>query len=345
MSNILPPQTKSVFRTEAWTQAWLDTWGAQISKGLIDLGGRGRPLEMLYRIPHRFKKIIPATVLSLVGNGFGSLSTPRSEYNNVSDLIQVAGGAKALGKELQKLPWQQLWLPDIASGHREDEELQPLLRTKPWGAYLIKEEAGYSIENISLNEYLAKLSSSTRLAFFNRRARLEKCGNIERRRYHLSEVEAFFSLLNNFHLHRWGKQCYSSQSMAFVRNFCQRLSSCGGEPVFESILVNGEPVSVLFDVIWCNRRYNLQSGYAENFAHKVPLGSLHLGYAIEDALKAGLKYDFLAGQGKRTDYKASVGTHRISQRSYIATRGYWKLIKGVQENTRRANMAQIRAPL
>ncbi|WP_341936702.1 GNAT family N-acetyltransferase [Marinimicrobium sp. C2-29] len=330
MSNNLHSHSQSVFRTEAWTQAWLDTWGKDISKGLIDLGGRGNPLEMLYRIPHRFKRVMPVSVLCLVGNGFGTLSTPRSEYNDISDLIRESGSIHELSKELHKLPWQQMCLTDIAAGYQEEDDVLSLIDFEPWGNHLIKEEPGYSIENMDFDHYLAKLGKSTRLAFFNRRSRLEKHGEVQRQQYSLIEIEQFFQLLNDFHIQRWGNPCYSGQSMNFMKNFCQRLIDSGGEAVPEAIMVDGQPVSVLFDVIWQNRRYNLQSGYHEHFAHKIPLGSLHLGYAIEDTLKARQNYDFLAGQGKKTDYKERIATHTTLLRSHIATRSYWKIVKSVQ---------------
>lgn len=334
MCDTSPSRPSSVFRTQAWTQAWLDTWRKDISKGLIDLGGRGNPLEMLYRIPHRFKGIIPASVLCLVGNGFGSLSTPRSEYNNIFDLIAAAGGINTLGEELNRLSWQQMHLTDLAADYPEDSDVRSLLKLKLWGSHKVKEELSYSVENVGFNEYLAKLGGNTRLAFFNRRARLEKHGRIERQQYPLGEANKFFSLLNNFHIHRWGRPCYSTLSMTFLQNFCQRLSITGGESIFETIMIDGQSVSALFDVIWQGRRYNLQSGYSEYFDHKIALGSLHLGYAIEEALNAEQDYDFLAGQGKRSDYKAKIANCTTPLRSYIATRGYWKLIKNIQSKAR-----------
>lgn len=331
MSRTSNKESHSVFRTKAWTQAWLDTWGKDVSKELIDLGGRGNPLEMLYRVPHRFKGIVPVSVLCLVGNGFGALSTPRSEYNDISDLIQAAGSIDALSKELHEIPWQQMHLPDIADGTHEDDDVCSLLDFEFWGNHLIKQEPGYSIENITFEDYLVSLSASTRLAYFNRRSRLANHGEIERRPHSLRELDNFLSLLNSFHEQRWGKPCFSGISALFLNNFCQRLFDAGGKSVFESILIDGQPVSVIFDVIWKNRRYNIQSGYCQSLVHKVQLGSLHLGYAIEDALKAGQSYDLLAGRGQKTDYKASIANHTTIMNCYVATRTYWRVIKSIQK--------------
>ena len=90
----------SVFRSRAWVQAWVDTWGKHPQIRLIDLGGRGDPLEQVYITSARLKKILPVSCLCLAGAGWGPVSTPRAEYNNVDSLLALAGSASALGNLL-----------------------------------------------------------------------------------------------------------------------------------------------------------------------------------------------------------------------------------------------------
>ncbi|WP_286804233.1 MULTISPECIES: GNAT family N-acetyltransferase [unclassified Marinimicrobium] len=265
------------------------------------------------------------------------MSTPRSEYNDVSHLVQIAGGVGALAAELNKLSWDQLYLPDIEKLSDSEREIATLSESQQWGRYTSKSENSYSIDNLDFEKYLTYLSTSTRLSFFNRRSRLHEQGRIERFRYALKDINTFFSLLNHFHIQRWGRPCYSYNSMKFLENFSERLDSQGGETIFEVINVNGEPVSTLFDVIWDKRRYNFQTGYAQDYLRKISLGSIHLGYAIEESLRENLRYDLLAGSGKKTDYKASISTNTTPLNSIIATRGYWKLIRSAQDYIKSSN--------
>lgn len=69
-------------------------------------------------------------------------------------------------------------------------------------------------------------------------------------------------------------------------------------------------VSVLYNVWYRGVIYNIQAGFVEDFHKKLSLGSLHLGYAIENAFQAKdtHRLDLLAGQGKKEDYKARFST-------------------------------------
>lgn len=321
----------SVFRTHAWTQAWLDTWGNQVSSGIIDLGGRGNPLEMFYRIPHRFKRVIPANVVSLVGCGFGSLSTPRSEYNDITRLISAAGGVEALGSELNQANWNQLNLTDIVESSQENQDIKSLRSFYGWPEKVTKRELSYVISGISFNDYLSNLSKSKRLAIFNRRKRLKALGTLQRQRYDIENSEHFFDILNKFHIDRWKLPCYSKESIRFFKNFSKRLVDEGGTPIFDVIKVDGKPLSTLFDVIWKSRRYNLQMGFDSQQSKPLPLGYLHLGYAIEEALERKQTYDLLAGYGRRTDYKKKIATHEIPLISYAITRGYLSFFRTLQK--------------
>src|SRR6478609_8297862 len=96
------------------------------------------------------------------------------------------------------------------------------------------------------------------------------------------------------------------------------------------MLVKGEVVSVLFDVVLHGCRYNFQSGYAEQKFSKVALGAIHMGYAIESAVQSGLIYDFMAGEGKHTNYKARIATHSEAMKSITIERGLVKQLRRVQ---------------
>lgn len=309
MKNTELPEHQSIFRTEAWVQAWIDTWGKDPRIQLIDLGGRKKPLEHVYITKYRLKKIFPVDTLCLAGTGFGAISTPRAEYNNINPLIAMAGGKSELIRLLSSLNWQQFVIPDIDTTTSAIIELHELVNNSRWRIQTEKTELAYTIFSGSFEAYTEKLGANTRRTYFNRRERLAYEGEISLTDFELREASVFFRYLNQFHILRWGVPCYSKESQDFIKNFAERLTAAGGELIMQGLNVNGEPVSVLLDVIWDNTRYNLQSGYIENRFKKIALGSLHLGYAIQAALERRQRYDFLAGEGKHSNYKARIATH------------------------------------
>jgi hypothetical protein len=177
---------------------------------------------------------------------------------------------------------------------------------------------------------LAQLGSNTRLAFFNRRKNLARHGELSFKCYGIDEIEQAFELLNRFHVVRWGRPCYSQDSQTFMRNFCSRLLDIGGEFVLQSMHIDGEPISIIFDVIWSGTRYNFQSGYAENKYPKIALGALHLGYSIESAMEHQQVYDFMAGTGKNSDYKKHISTRTLLIKTVSINRSYIKLLRSMQ---------------
>lgn len=312
----------SVFRTRAWVQAWIDQWGRHPAIQLIDLGGRRDPLECCYLTRMRIKKIVPANSLCLAGIGAGQLSTPRSEYNHYAELLRQTGGTAGVAKLLAPLGWQQLVLTDLCRDAEADA--RALAQALKSYTTLQKCEPAYSVQSSSLDAWLAGLGPNTRLAYYNRRNRLGEQGEISFCDYPLHQCEAFFSLLNEFHMKRWGQACYSIESRQFMANFGERLMAEGGRLIMQAMKVNDEVVSVLFDVIWQGRRYNFQSGFAENRFPKIALGALHMGYGIESAIAAGHIYDFMAGQGKHANYKEKIADTRINISSLVIARGLLK---------------------
>lgn len=317
---------RTFFRSFPWVDAWVDTWGRDKRIKLIDLGGNHNPLEMVYTISHQLKKIVPVTGLVLAGNGYASLSTPRAEYSSIDSLISMAGGVKELGNELKKLHWTQFSLPDVSHDFGSIEEINQLSDSNNWYSCIEKTELAYSVSSTCINDYMASLGSSTRSVYFNRRHRLAKMGEIELINFSYDKACEFFEILNQFHISRWGRPCYSADSIKFMCGLIERVYFGGGTPILQMMRVEGEVVSVIYDIEWDGVRYNLQSGYKENRFPKIALGSIHFGYAIEEAIKTGHVYDFMAGVGKHSNYKERIANQKIIISSYIFSRGYLRLL-------------------
>lgn len=318
--------TNSVFRTEAWVQAWIDTWGGDSRIELIDLGGAKKPLEILYRTRCKLKKILPVDTLALAGVGVDSYHTPRSEYNNMDSIVAATGGLAEFAHALGRIKWAQFSVSDISEGSHSARQLDNLEAEKGWRISLLKSEQAYSIEANQFDQYLASLGANTRATYFNRRTRLAEHGAIELCDIDTSNAHRFFEILNQFHVLRWSVPCYSNLSMAFLSNFIERLQGQGGRVILQLLKVSGQTVSALFDIEFSGVRYNLQSGYLESKLHKIALGSIHFGYAIEAAIADGLIYDFMAGMGKHSNYKERVANRTVLLNSYMVTRGPLKTL-------------------
>ena len=315
-------QAASPFRTRAWVQSWVDVWGNHPRIKLIDLGGRRDPLEMVYTINHKLKGIIPVKSLVIAGNGFADFDPPRAEYNDLESLVQLAGGMDCLLKELTRLSWNQWALTDFHNNDSFNELVATLSIANGLASTKTKLEMAYRISSSDINSYKKQLSASTRAKYFNRRAKLAEHGIIEVTE--LTSAQDLFNLLNHFHQMRWGRPCYSAQSMTFFRLFLERIRCEGGVPMMQSLQIAGETVSVLFDLVWNGVRYNIQSGFLEGRFPQLALGSIHLGFAIEQALNDALVYDLLVGQGKNTNYKQQIATENTYMSSVIAVRGWLK---------------------
>lgn len=308
-------------------QAWIDTWGNHPAIQLIDLGGRKNPLEYVYTERVRIKKILPVTRLNLAGVGCANLSTPRSEYNNIADLILRYETFEGAGEALSNIGWQEFVLTDVVGESSALNDFMRLAKHLNAEVFIKKEEPAYHVIADSFENYVMSLGGNTRLKYFNRRGRLASHGTIERKTYASHEIDIFFAVLNEFHLARWGKPCYSKDSQNFMRNFQERLMHLGGQAIMEALSVNGEIVSVIYDVVWAGKRYNFQSGYAENRFPKIALGALHLGYSIEAAVQNEQVYDFMAGYGKNTAYKAHIANSLTTIKTISLQRSYVKAAK------------------
>jgi len=316
----------SPFRTDAWVQAWLDTWGRDSKIELIDLGGSKKPQEILYRTKCKLKNFLPVNTLALAGVGVTSFNTPRSEYNNMDSIVAAVGGLTEFVSVLGSMKWAQFSVSDLRERGHSEQQIHSLQSKKDWRISLVKSEQAYSIGADRFDQYRASLGANTRATYFSRRARLAEYGVIELRSIEEFNAHSFFETLNRFHVLRWGVPCYSNFSIAFLCNFIERFKDEGGNVILQTLNLNGETVSILFDIEFEGVRYNLQSGYLENKFHKIALGSIHFGYAIEAAIESGLSYDFMAGVGKNSNYKERVANQVTVLNSYMITRGALKTL-------------------
>ncbi len=155
-------------------------------------------------------------------------------------------------------------------------------------------------------EYLGSLGGSSRRSLYLLRRRLEGHGSIHFDHASLDELIDTLNLMNRLHSSRWGEPAFTGQRLAFHQEYARAMSAVG-RLFLSRLWVGDRVVSVLYDVVGSRGQYNLQMGFDQTFSERVSLGRLHFGYALEHAASRNVgRYDFLAGTGRRTQYKASL---------------------------------------
>jgi len=300
----------SLFQTKAWQSAWWETWGQQKQFRLIrEWDGE---VSGLYESRYRWKGLLPIRSLQFVGTSHRELRTPRTEYNRFfGDDLSGTSLIVAMEQILEGYPWTEVVFSDLLCGSEELSALVTIAATHRWAFRINASDDGYAVATTgSFKDYLASLGVNSRLRLYNRRKLLESLGEVHLENLWPGNPELFFQTLNRFHRVRWDKNCVAEKSLEFHMKFLSRIEEEEGEPLLSVLRSNGEVVSVLYNVRYCGVVYNIQAGFEESFHKKLSLGSLHLGYAIEEAFRCPVtrRFDFLAGEGKNENYKSRFAT-------------------------------------
>lgn len=242
-----------------------------------------------------------------LGNAWGLAPTVRSEYiGPIFDKTYSSALTTAVSSFFKDfMPNSIIVVPDALSP--DIFTLSRLVRRIDSGYYL--KTTG------SLQEYEATLGKMTRLKAFNRRDYLLENYRSVRLKdvtVNANELADFFSILNGFHLSRWGKPCFNENAVNFHTRFL--LEGIGFRPVLSCLEIDGLIVSVSYNLVVGQRFYNIQSGYLEHFDRKISLGTLHMGWMIEQCFNDPTidEFDFLAGAGKTEDYKSHYKGNLVS---------------------------------
>jgi Acetyltransferase (GNAT) domain len=299
----------SVFQTKAWQSAWWDTWGDHAGFRLA------RPwdgqVSGLCESRYRLKGLLPVRSLQFVGTSSRELRTPRTEYNRFFTNLNGQPLIRAMERQLEGSTWTEAVFSDLCTGSEELSALVTIAATHNWGFRITAADYGYSVTTSgSFNDYLASLGANSRLRLYNRRAVFESLGEVREENLWPEHPDAFFQALNRFHRARWKKDCVTEKSLGFHKAFLSRVEDEGGRPQLSALFFNNTIVSVLYNVWYRGVVYNIQAGFEESFHKKLALGTLHLGYAIENAFNQPDtdRLDLLAGTGKKEDYKARFAT-------------------------------------
>ncbi len=297
-----------LFMSWAWQISWWEVWGSELDLTLLLLAVYDENEQLVALAPlyvNEFTTPVGWRVrrLHVVGNAWKLKPTVRTEYVGfIADIRHKSAALAALAGYLKQEAWDELILADASLQTMAEWESQLDLHVN--AARLVRSTAEGVVINTSgeYSAWLAGLGKNTRLKAFNRRALFE--GELRGTWCPWSDPESFLSLLNEFHQERWGKACFDKHAVRFHQRLLARLSD--NQQARLSVLKSGDKVlSVLYDIRAGNRIYNLQAGFSEQFHSKISVGTLHLGYSIEQAFSdpAVVEYDLLAGAGKNTFYK------------------------------------------
>lgn len=255
---------------------------------------------------------LPCRAVNIVGS---SVRDPRGIFSEYLDVVARRGFEDEVRVELARLVLKNEAASELSVGTtREFEAWVRVARRIGWPGLshvrLIDPMVSYQADlSQGFKGYLRCLSGNARRSLYNLRQRLADHGDC---RFDAagSNVEEGLRTLNDLHARRWGSPAFSGPTLAFYRELAGRLERSGSVRL-SRLVVGGRCVSVLFDLRRGGTQYNIQMGFDPDFEASVSLGLLHLGYAMEDAASNGVRtYDFLAGTGKKSDYKK-----RISSRS------------------------------
>ncbi len=290
--------------------------GAQLRLAAVYANNELVGIGPFYRRRVVVRRVLRVRRLELIGIAWRD---PRAVYSDYLDVIAT------LGREAQVVAALVDWL---AADSGWDELVLCCMRPIGPGALLAKaahRRLGLVREvdpivgwraplPARFDEYLAGLDGNVRRRLYHQRRKLDEPRMQEAEP---SEVTEWLDLLARYVTARWGANPgRDALQNAFHRDAAVEFAR-RGELRLSRLVVAERPLSVLYAVRKADTVYYLQSAFSPDGPHGVSPGYLHFGYAIESACREGASYfDFLAGRGRRRDYKPELLTERVPVANY-----------------------------
>ena len=305
-----------LFLSWHWQYSWWNSWGESIGAKLnVVFIYKGDLLVSILPLYFCTRKLGPFNVrrLQFLGNCWNQRDTVRTEYlAPIVDQNHIGKLSVCYAKVMNTLnKWDEFVWCDRLDGDASAMEFHSVLK-KDSNIIEQSQDYGYAIDTrIPFSNYLKALSASTRAKVYNKRGAFEAEGGV------VSETldsQLFFTSLNEFHEKRWGKAVFDHVALQFHNSILSSMSSDKNYKVEYNVMYSeDEVISVLYDIVAASKVYNIQAGYEEVWRKKVSLGTLHLGYSIENAIHRGFdSYDMLLGRGKNSNYKSKIGLSTVS---------------------------------
>ena len=310
--NLLENSTANcLFLSWQWLHSWWGTWAAGYDLKLFLLLAY-RDDELVGIAPLYLDRVsLPGGIrvrrLQFIGNAWRQRETVRTEYLEfiAHEKLQREVCTAFVDYISSAKDWDEFVICDILRSTETYRQFLQHAHGKHWLVFDRCIDYGVCVDTTgSFQDYLASLGRHTRLKLYNRRKYLDSRGDITQTRASLAELDSYFEILNSLHRKRWGRDCFSGDSLKFHKLFLSRLKTSRSFDL-ACICCGGDPISIIYNIRVKDAVFNLQSGFVEDFDRKLSLGTLHLGLSIENAFNdAGVRsYDLLAGRGKKYFYK------------------------------------------
>lgn len=304
-------QANKLFLSWQWQHSWWQTWGEKLELKLMILqaydGAELVGLAPLYLEHAKLKGIYPLKRMQFIGNAWGKVATVRTEYlefianENMEETV-----CEAFIQHISELgDWDEFVLCDVPKTSATFKHIKQCNKKYQWYLPESITEFGVKINTLGdFEQYISLIGRNTRLKLYNRRKYLQGLKDVEIKTASEHEVDEYLSILNHFHDQRWSKPCFRDPALSFHHTLIKCLN---GDQKYElsCISVDSKPVSLIYNLSANDTCYNIQAGYIENYDKKLSLGTLHLGYSIEQAFNDNMVtgFDLLIGSGKNEFYK------------------------------------------
>ncbi len=305
-------EANQLFLSWEWQYTWWETWVEVLNIKLMLLkayeGDILVGIAPLYIDNLRLRSGIKVSRIQFIGNAWRREGTVRTEYLEfITSKRQSSKVCSAFVEYLSnKKDWDEFVICDLQKNTDTYRQIKKQQKYSNWFIDVAEQDHGMNIGVLGKFEnYVKGLGRNTRLKLFNRRKYLNGLGNIKYVSASNEDVGQYLSILNTFHQRRWGKDCFAGPSLDFHKILLNRLNDQQNYNL-DCINIDGKAISILYNLIINHTVYNIQSGFDENFDKKLSLGTLHMGYAIENAFndQSVVNFDMLAGKGKSEFYKS-----------------------------------------
>jgi CelD/BcsL family acetyltransferase involved in cellulose biosynthesis len=318
----------ALFLSWDWLTLWWDSFSGVLSAALEILAfyreGDLIGVAPFYRRRVVRSRVLPATSVQLIGVSWRDPETPISEY---LDVIAIAGETDSVRRACaQALLCERAWSEWVIGFTDAGQQWCEAFGRVNGGQQYVRDldrRVSYQADlSQGFGEYLRSLGQSTRRSLWNLRRRLAQQGRVSFEQLSCAEIAGGLSDLNRLHQLRWQRPAFAGAGLDFHTRLAARMAS-RGELALSRLRVGGQVVSVLYDIRKGARQYNISMGFDPAFSRRVSLGLIHLGHAMEAAAEGGVStYDFLAGFGKRSDYKSHLSQSCRNLSSVQVLRGH-----------------------